>query len=792
MKFVGTSFPRKEDRRLLRGRGLFVADIKLPGMLHVAFARSPMAHGRIVSIDTSKAKAAPGVVAVFSGPDLTGELPYIPGMQNRPPKSWRDAVPHKINIPDQPILADKMTRYVGEPYAVVVAQSRALAEDAAELIVADIESLTAVSTIDDALAAGAPRVHDTLESNVFASFRGLKGDMGPAVSAGLKTIRHRFVSHRYVAMPLECRGVVAQYDCRSESITVHSSTQMVHSVQREVATRLNIPEARVRCVAPDVGGGFGVKGHVYPEDILIPYLAKRLERPVRWIEDRQEHILNSTHARDDRHDVIVSFNANGRVIAFRDTFEKDSGAYSPVGSGQQWNTVAHLLGPYDIANCEMIGTLVATNKAPNAPYRGAGRPEAMFVIERIMDLVARELNLDPVKVRLTNMIGAERMPYRVGLPYRDGSPIVYDSGDYPASVAQALNALGGLDAFRAHQKATLREGRFVGLGLGTYVEGTGAGPFESATVRLDASGTFFVATGACAQGQGHETVFAQVAADEWGVTPDKITVVVSDTSAVAIGYGTIASRSGVNSSNAIRLASQGLRTKVFAIAAHILECSVDDLELDDGYVRVKGASNLRLSLKEIAQAGRPGWDNRRPPDMPGGLEVTAYFEPPTVTWAYGTHAAIVEIERETGAVQVRKYVVAHDAGVIINPRIVEGQIIGGVAQGIGGALFEEIVYDEQGQILTASLADYLMPTASDMPEIVVLHSETPSPLNSLGVKGVGEGGAIAPPSVLTSAVCDALQPLKFEIFSTPIRQGEIVKALQKFDRASGAASERGG
>lgn len=780
MKYVGTSVPRKEDRRLLRGKGLFVADIKLAGMLHVAFARSTIAHGRIRSVDTLQAAAAPGVVAVLSGRDLRGELPYIPGMQNRPPKLWRDAVVHNITIPDQPIIADEKIRYVGEAFAVVVAESRAQAEDAAELIFADFESLTPVSSMDEAVYDGAPLIHETLERNVFASFRGIKGNMELAFASDLKTIQHQFINHRYTAMPLECRGVIANYDHRSEGITVYSSTQMVHSVQREIAARLNIPEARVRCVAPDVGGGFGVKGHVYPEDILIPYLAKRLERPVRWIEDRQEHILNSTHARDDRHDVRVSFRSDGRVVALRDKFEKDSGAYSPVGSGQQWNTVAHLLGPYDIPNCEMLGMLVATNKTPNAPYRGAGRPEAMFVIERIMDLVAHELDLDPIKVRLTNMIGADKMPYHVGLPYRDGSPIIYDSGDYPASVAQAIGALGGLDEFRAHQRDMLQKGRFVGLGLGTYVEGTGAGPFESATVRLDASGTFYVGTGACSQGQGHETVFAQVAADEWGVTPDKVTVVVSDTAAVAIGYGTIASRSGVTASNAIRLASSELRKKVFEIGAHILECSADDLEIREGFVSVKGVADLRLSLKEIALAGRPGWDNRRPPNMPGGLEVTAYFEPPTVTWAYGTHAAVVEIEQQTGEVRVQKYVVAHDAGVIINPRIVEGQIIGGVCQGIGGALFEEIIYDDQAQILTGSLADYLMPTASDMPDITVLHSETPSPLNSLGVKGVGEGGAIAPASVLTSAVCDALRPLKFEIFSTPIRQAAIAKALLRY------------
>jgi carbon-monoxide dehydrogenase large subunit len=432
-----------------------------------------------------------------------------------------------------------------------------------------------------------------------------------------------------------------------------------------------------------------------------------------------------------------------------------------------------------VPNYDVSITIVATNKTPNAPYRGAGRPEAAFVMDRLMDLVAHALDLDPVTVRLRNMIPPESLPYATGLRYRDGVPVVYDSGDYPHALREAVEMLGGLAAFRREQAQAWREGRFIGLGIGCYVEGTGAGPFEGATVRIDPSGDIFVATGACAHGQGHETIFAQVAADEWGVSPDQVTVVVSDTASIAMGYGTIASRSAVNSSSAIALASEELRRKVLAIAGHVLECDPGDLELRDCSVVVRGAPGLRMTLKEVAQAARPGWDHGRPPGVAPGLEVTAYFEPPTVTWAYAVHAAIVELDRATGAIAIRRYVVIHDAGVLINPVLAEGQIVGGVCQGLGGALLEEMLYDRDAQLLVASLADYLIPTASDVPPIEVVHTEIPSPSNPLGVKGLGEGGAIAPPVVIANAVCDALRPVKFELFSTPLRPAALVDAMAR-------------
>jgi carbon-monoxide dehydrogenase large subunit len=777
-QFVGQSIRRREDRRLLEGQGVFVADIVLPGMLHVAFVRSSVAHARITRVGAEKASRLPGVVAILTGADIRPYLKPVPGMQNRPPKAWREAVEHEITIPDQPILAVDKVRYAGEAVAVVVAENRYLAEDAAEAVELELDPLLPVTGIDDALIDRSPRVHDELKSNVVAKLRIRKGDVERVFAGGARTLKHRFHNHRYLAMPIECRGVAAHYDRRSDSMQVWSATQVVHWVRREVAARLGLPESRVRCVAPDVGGGFGVKGHVYPEDVLVPYLARRLGRPCRWMEDRLEHILNSTHARDDRHDVEVAFDMQGRILALCDRFVKDSGAYTPVGVGAPSNTAAHLLGQYDIANYDATATVVVTNKTPNAPYRGSGRPEAVFVMERIMDLVAADLGMDPVKVRLRNMIPAEKMPYHVGIPYRDGVPVVYDSGNYPAAMRQAVEALGGLDKIRSEQAQARRRGRLLGLGVGTYVEGTGAGPFEGATVRIEPCGSIYIATGACDQGQGHQTVFAQVAADEWGVAPDLVTVATSDTAAIALGYGTIASRSAVNSSAAIRKASAALRTKVFSIAAHLLECAPHDLELREGSVGVKGVPKMSVSLAAIALAAKPGWDSGRPADVSPGLEATEYFEPPTVTWSYATHAAIVEIDRATGTPLVLNYVVVHDSGVLINPQLAEGQVLGGVCQGLGGALLEEVIYDESAQIKNGSLMDYLLPTACDMPPIHIQHIESPSPLNELGVKGLGEGGCIAPPVVIANAVCDALRPSGFQVFATPLRRSDILKAVE--------------
>jgi carbon-monoxide dehydrogenase large subunit len=553
-------------------------------------------------------------------------------------------------------------------------------------------------------------------------------------------------------------------------------------VRREAAALLGMPEARVRCIAPDVGGGFGGKGHVYPEDMLVTFLARRLERPVRWIEGRSEHLMSATHSRDQLHDLEVGFDDDGRILALKDDYLVDNGAWNPIGSAVAYNTAVHLTGPYKIANLAARGRVVATNKVPNAPYRGAGRPEATFAMERTIDLIARTLGLEAAEVRRRNMIQAAEMPYSVGMPYRDGEPIVYDSGDYPQALEKALDAVGGVEAFRTRQAAARRKGSYLGLGIGFYIEGTGVGPFESAFVRIDPSGKIYISGGAAPQGQGMETIFSQVAADLWRVTPDDVVVTLADTAAIAIGFGTMASRSTVTQSAAMYHASERLREKVFAIAANILECAPADLELRDGGVGVVGipggAPGATLTLARIARAAMPSWTSERPPGVDAGLEETYYWQPPTVTWSYAVHVAIVEVDRETGRVAIDDYAVAHDCGNVVNPMLVEGQIMGGAAQGLGGILCEAIVYDSDGQLLSGSLMDYALPIAADIPAMRIVHQHSPSPLNPLGVKGVGEGGAVAPPAAVANAVCDALAAFGVEINRTPIRPEALVAAMQ--------------
>jgi len=535
----------------------------------------------------------------------------------------------------------------------------------------------------------------------------------------------------------------------------------------------------VRCLALDVGGGFGLKGHVYPEDLVIPFLARRLGRPVRWIEDRHEHLQCSAHSRDQLHEVEVGFDGDGHILALRDNFILDCGAWNPIGGGVPYNTAAHLTGPYKIDHLAVSARTAATNKVPNTAYRGAGRPEAVFAMERIIDLVAGDLRLEPDEVRRRNMISAEEMPYRPGILYRDGEEIVYDSGDYPGALQKALDAVGGVTAFRQRQQQARQERRYLGLGIGFYVEGTGVGPFEGATVRIDGSGKIYVSSGASSQGQGMETIFAQIVADAWRVAPDDVIISFADTAGIASGSGTFASRSTVNVSAALHHANKRLRQKAFAIAANLLECAVADLELRDSGIGVVGVPGAGVSLARVAHAARPGWDHGRPQGIEAGLEETYYWEPPTVTWSYAAHAAIVEVDPDLGQIRIDKYAVAHDCGVVVNPLLVEGQIAGGTAQGLGGVLFEDIAYDPDGQLLAGSLADYMVPTASDMPDMVLVHQHLPSPLNPLGVKGVGEGGAVAPPAAIANAIADALTPFGAEFNSTPIRPEQMVGAVRQ-------------
>jgi carbon-monoxide dehydrogenase large subunit len=781
--WVGRSIKRREDQRLLTGQGQFVADIVLPKMLHAVLVRSPLAHARIRAVDLTQAKAAPGVVEALNGADLLQLLPPIPEGQISLPPKWTTQIQHKFLNPQEPLLAHDKARHVGEALAIVVAETRHQAEDAAELVTLDFEELPAVVDPEAALRPGSPVVHDRFNTNLIGEFSVGRGDAAGAMANAPHRLKRRFYHHRYAAVPMETRGVLAEYDRRTDSVTIWSSTQVVHWVRREAAALLGIPEARVRCIAPDVGGGFGGKGHVYPEDMLVTFLARRLGRPVRWIEGRAEHLQSATHSRDQLHDVEVGFDNDGRMLALTDSYIVDCGAWNPIGSGVAYNTAVHLTGPYKVENYRATGRIAVTNKVPNAPYRGAGRPEAAFAMERTIDLIARHLGLEPAEVRRRNMIPAAEMPYRVGMPYRDGEPIVYDSGNYPAALEKALDAVGGVAAFRRRQVAARAEGRHLGLGIGFYIEGTGVGPFESAFVRVDPSGKIYISGGAAPQGQGMETIFAQITADLWKVRPEDVVVSLADTASIAIGFGTMASRSTVTLSGALFHASERLRDKVFAIAANILECAPADLELRDGGVGIAGVPATTLSLSRIARAAMPSWSNERPPGVDAGLEETFYWQPPTVTWSYAVHVAVVEVDAETGRVRLDNYAVAHDCGNVINPMLVEGQIHGGAAQGLGGILYEAIAYDANGQLLSGSFMDYAMPIAADMPDFKIVHMHSPSPLNPLGVKGVGEGGAVAPPVAVANAVCDALADLGLEINATPLRPAEIAKLVREKARA---------
>jgi carbon-monoxide dehydrogenase large subunit len=776
--YVGRSLLRREDQRLLTGQGQFVADLVLPRVLHAVLVRREVAHARIRSVNVGNAAGMPGVVLALAGAELLKLAPPVPGAQLSLPAKWRTQVQHKIHLPQQPLLALDKVRHVGEAVAVILAESRYEAQDAAEAVTVDLEPLPAVVDAKRALGPRSAVVHEQYQTNQIGQFVVEKGNTAAALANAPHRLRRSFYTHRYAGMPMECRGVVAAYDRRIDSVTIWSSTQMVHWVRREAAAILRLPEARVRCVALDVGGGFGTKGHVYPEDLLIPFLARLAGRPVRWIEERTEHLICSTHARDQLHEVEVGFDGEGRILALRDDFLLDAGAWNPIGAGIAYNTAVHLLGPYRIENFAASARVVATNKVPNAPYRGAGRPEAALAMERTIDLIAATLGLEAAEVRRRNMIRPDEMPCAMGLPYRDGEPIVYDGGDFPGAVDKVLAAVGGLAAFRARQKEARARGRYLGLGLATYVEGTGVGPFESALVRIEPTGTVFVTSGACPQGQGMETIFAQVVADAWKVKPEDVVVALADTSLIAIGFGTIASRSTVTLSAAIHYASERLRAKVFSIAANMLECAPVDLELRGGKVGVLGVPGMEVTLAAVAQAARPGWDHGRPAGVDAGLEESFYFEPPTVTWSNATHLALVDVDVASGAIAIERYLVAHDCGVVINPMLVEGQIVGGSVQGLGGALLEECAYDEEGQLLTGSLMDYAMPRASDSPSMELFHQESRSPLNPLGVKGVGEGGAVAPPAAIANAVCDALAPFGAEFNATPIKPEHIVRAVK--------------
>ena len=772
----GAPIKRNEDARLLCGQALFVDDVELPGLLHAAFLRSNVAHARIRSIDVTAARAREGVVAVYTAADL-GDY-WAPGPLLVPPPPIAGTV---FNQRTQVPLAKDKVRHVGEALAVVLAQSRYLAEDALADIAVELDVLPAVVDLEKALTDASATVHDDVPANVAARVRQSRGNYADARTRAHHIVARRFLYDHGASSPIETRGIVAQWDARANQLTVWDTTQAPVFLRNGLAAMLGLSERQVRVIAPFVGGGFGPKIMLfYPEEVVLPWAAMRLNRPIKWIEDRLEHFFATTQERGQIHDAEIALTADGRILGVRDEFLHDTGAYNPYGLTVPINSQCTLLGPYDIANYDSRFTSVFTNKPIVTPYRGAGRQHGVFVIERLLDIAAHELNIDRAEIRRRNLIPPDAFPYNYEIIYQDFAPLSYDSGNYEPILDKALALIGYKD-FRAEEQARLRaEGRHVGIGVACYVEGTGIGPYEGAKVQVQANGKVNVATGIGTQGQGHFTVFAQIVADQLGVEASDVDIVTGDTDQFYWGAGTFASRGAVVAGNAVNEAAKAVRRKVLKLAAEHFECAEEDLEVSGGKVSVVGVPGQAIALGALALKANPMRGAVKPGTEPG-LESTQYFGPPSGATGSGVHAAIVEVDPQTFMVKVLKYVVVHDCGTVINPLILAGQIHGGVAQGIGNAFYEQLVFDDDGQLLNASLADYLLPTALEVPRMEIGHTVTPSPLNPLGIKGAGEAGAIPVGPLFAQAVEDALGLLerKIELLEIPLSPNRLFEVTTK-------------
>ncbi|MDA0655543.1 MAG: xanthine dehydrogenase family protein molybdopterin-binding subunit [Proteobacteria bacterium] len=771
MASFGSSVKRVEDPVLLRGEGRFTDDIHLPGALYAAMLRSPYGHARIKSIETSEALAMDGVHLVLTNADLESEYTdtQLPLMVPNP----------VITKPVTPyMLAKEFVRYVGEPVALVVADDRYIAEDALERIFVDFESLPVAGDFREAAKPGTPVAHVGLVDNICATFTQAFGDVDAVFANAPHVFKDTFFQHRGAAHPLETRAMMASYDKINDHMTFYAASQSPHRI-REIYSKLRgIDDNQVRILVPDIGGGFGAKGQTYPEYFSVAAASRRLGRPVKYMEDRRENFTATHHERDQLWEAEIAFDDEGTILGFRGTLLHDSGAYVPWGIITPFIAASTVPGPYLLPAYELKVTCVLTNKVAVTPVRGAGRPQAAFTMERMMDLAARELGRDPAALRRQNYIPADQMPYPMGLIFRDGSPVIYDSGDYPGCHDKAIE-LSGYENFKARQAKALEEGRYIGIGIASYVEGTGLGPFEGANVRVAPSGKVTIHYGASAQGQGHQTVFAQVASDQLGVPLEDITVVGGDSQGCPYGVGTFASRAIVNAGNAVHVAAGNVRVKILKAASHMMEAAIEDMDLADGKVFVKGVPEMSKTLGEVAEFvnGKPGFT--LPGDLEPGLQDLSYFTPKQAVYANGTHLAEVEVDIETGYVKVLKYWTGHDCGNLINPMTVEGQVLGGVAHGLGNALFEWMLYDENAQPLTVNYGEYLIPLATDMPRVEQVHQETPTPQNPLGVKGAGEGGTIPAIAVIIGAIDNALQPFGVRISEAPITPPRLLELIEE-------------
>jgi carbon-monoxide dehydrogenase large subunit len=774
-KIVGARIKRTEDPRLLTGLGAYTDDRQVPRVLHVAFRRSDQAHARIRSIDCSTARAAPGVVAVFTAEDLGEAVRPLIAISRMPSYYPTPLLP----------LARGKVRYVGEPVVGIIAQSRYHAEDALELVAIDYEPLAAVSDAEQAVRSGAPLLHEEAGTNVMVSREFKRGDIEAVLQSAPVRVKGRFRMHRKTALSIEPRACLAEYDPGRDALTLHSATQVPGIVRDALATALDIPGHQIRVVAPDVGGGFGGKGSLYPEEIFVCAAARRLRRAVKWTSDRLEDLAASNQAFDEIVDAELALDPEGRIIGLGADVIGDVGAYSvyPWTAGlEPVQVVSFLPGPYRVQHYRGRVRAVATSKAPTGPYRGVGRPISTFVMERLMDMAAARLGIDAKDIRLRNLIAAEELPYKVA------SGIVWDKSGFQECLNAACAAIG-YDTLRAKQKEAHPAGRWAGIGIACYAELTGIGSrisvapgmpintgTETAIVRIDSTGAVTAAFGVAAHGQGLETTLAQVVAEHLGARFDDIRIVQGDSAAVPGGTGTYASRSMVLAGGAATLAAQAVREKVLNAASHLLEASAADLIAEDGRVTVAG-TDRSITFREVARAVYSELA-RLPAEARGELAATRTYDPVFGTTSAATHVATVEIDPETFEVRVERFAVAEDCGKLVNPLIVEGQVHGGVAQGIGAALYEEVIHDERGQITTGSLVDYLVPSACEIPPMQVVHLESESPTTLGGFRGMGEGGTIGAPAAVANAIADALAPLGIEINELPATPERLFRLIE--------------
>ena len=777
-KVIGKRVKRVEDPRLLTGAALFVGDVNLPNMLHAAFVRSDYAHARIISIDTSKAKEIPGVVGVYTAEDMGDAWEPGPPLVSPPPTLEGVVFNSRRQVP---LVKDKV-KHAGEIVAVVVAESRYIAEDAVEEVYVDYEPLPAVVDLEKCLEPGSTLVHDDLDSNLAAHLIQNKGDYEAARQEADLVIKRRFNLDRGAAVAMENRGLVVDWDPKNQHLMVWDATQSPIPIRNGMAARLGLRTHQVRVVAPFVGGGFGPKIMMfYAEEMVLPWLTMKLERPVKWIEDRRENFYATTQEREQIQDVEMALSKDGRILGIKQKIIHDTGAFDPYGLTTPLNTQSHSMGSYDVKNYHSEVTVVFTNKTIVTPVRGAGRPQGIYVVERLLDIACKELALDPREVRRLNFIPPDAFPYDHKIIDQAFTSLVFDSGNYQPAYDMALEKLGYENFIKEEQPRLRAEGKHVGIGIVPFIETTGVGPYEGARVAIEPSGKVSAATGVGTQGQSHMTSFAQIIAEELGVEVEDVSMVTGDTAEIHWGTGTFASRGAVVAGNAVLAAASDVRQKVVKLASKILETPEDELELDGGLVRVADIPEKSISLGELAVLANPFRGAVEPGTEPG-LESTKYFGPEYGATAFGVHGMILEVDPETMMIKIRKYVTVEDCGTMLNPLVVEGQIHGGVSMGIGNCYYEKLHYDENGQLLNASLADYLIPTSAEMPHIEVYHQNTPAPNNKLGTKGVGEAGTIPVPAAFAQALESALPEYNLEILETPLSPNRLFELLHRQEK----------